>query len=427
LVLQELNTELSLDFLAGLVAQLSFVVVGAIVAARRPGNAIGWLFCAIGLGTALAFAPNEYARYTFVTEPGALPAGAVVGWFSLWTWDLSLGLLFTFLLLLFPTGRLPSRRWRPVAWVAGGVVAAAAVSQALAPGPLGKDLSANPFGIQMAGGALELLGAVAYPVMVPLLVASVASQVVRFRRAQRVERQQLKWFTFGAALLALYVLVAVLLIDVLNLQVVDVYFGWLFAVVFSAIPVASGIAILRHHLYDIDRLINRTLVYGLLTVLLGVVYAGVVLVLGQLFGQDRSSLAVAGATLAAAAMFQPARHRVQQAVDRRFNRRRYDAARTVEAFSARLRDEVDLDTLAGELLAVANQTVEPTTVSLWLRPSDSVAQDQTDAARRQAFHSGPQRSRNGYQQSSAAPSISGRRAQPPTPAGRPNGDTWSSA
>jgi hypothetical protein len=146
LVLQELNTELSLDFFAGLVAQLSFVVVGAIVAARRPGNAIGWLFCAIGLGTALAFAPNEYARYTFVTEPGALPAGAVVGWFSLWTWDVSLGLLFTFLLLLFPTGRLASRRWRPVAWVAGGVVVTAAVSQALAPGPLGKDLPATHLG-----------------------------------------------------------------------------------------------------------------------------------------------------------------------------------------------------------------------------------------------------------------------------------------
>jgi hypothetical protein len=216
--------------------------------------------------------------------------------------------------------------------------------------------------------------------MVPLLVASVVSQVVRFRRAQSVERQQLKWFTFGAALLALYVLVAVLLIDVLNLQVVDVYFGWLFAVVFSAIPVASGIAILRHHLYDIDRIINRTLVYGLLTVLLGVVYAGVVLVLGQLFGQDRSSLAVAGATLAAAAVFQPARRRIQQAVDRRFNRRRYDAAKTVEAFSARLREQVDLDTLTSELLAVANQTVEPTAVFLWLRPSGSMAQDQDDAA-----------------------------------------------
>jgi hypothetical protein len=188
--------------------------------------------------------------------------------------------------------------------------------------------------------------------------------VLRFRRARGEERQQLKWFTYAAALMVLSWVVGGVLVPAGG----DVIAG----ITIALLPVAAGIAILRYRLYDIDRLINRTLVYGLLTAVLGLGYAGAVLVLGQLFGGvtgDPPSWAVAGATLAVTALFQPARHRIQQVVDRRFNRRKYDAAKTVEGFSTRLRDQVDLDTLAAELLGVVNQTMQPTRSSLWLRPS----------------------------------------------------------
>jgi hypothetical protein len=198
-------------------------------------------------------------------------------------------------------------------------------------------------------------------------LASVTSLVVRFRCSQGVERQQLKWFTYGAAVLALLLAVSAAS-QTLSGRVPDL----VVAAALAAPPLAIGVAVLRYRLYDIDRIINRTLVYGLLTVLLGVVYVGVVLTLGQLFGglgEDPPSWVVAAATLVVAALFQPARRRIQQAVDRRFNRRKYDAARTVETFSVRLRDEVDLDALSAELLAVADQTMQPTMASLWLRPS----------------------------------------------------------
>jgi hypothetical protein len=201
--------------------------------------------------------------------------------------------------------------------------------------------------------------------LVVLAAAAFGSLVLRFRRSRGEERQQLKWFTYAAALLPLTaVLAGVLAAPLDNLA---------FAVLTVCLPVASGIAILRYRLYDIDRLINRTLVYGLLTALLAGIYAGAVLVLGQLFGGvggDPPSWVVAGATLAVAALFQPARRRIQQVVDRRFNRRKFDAAKTVEAFSVRLRDEVDLDALTAELLVVVDQTIQPTRASLWLRPSD---------------------------------------------------------
>jgi hypothetical protein len=198
------------------------------------------------------------------------------------------------------------------------------------------------------------------------MVAAVISVVLRFRRSQVVERQQLKWFVYAGALLILLIPVG----EYLPGTIGDLVFGLIIAFV----PVAAGIAILRYRLYDIDRLISRTLVYGLLTAVLGLVYVGAVLVLGQLFGgvtQDPPSWAVAGATLAVAALFQPARRRIQQVVDRRFNRRRHDAARIIEAFSGRLREHVDLDTLSGELLGVVDQTMQPTQLSLWLRAHDS--------------------------------------------------------
>jgi hypothetical protein len=349
---------------------LCFPTVGALIASRRPGNAVGWICCAIGPSIALAVAPLEYAGYA-VAHPGALPAPAWVGWPASWAWYVALGLLSTFLLLVFPTGHLPSRRWRPVAWAAGAITIVVSLTAAFAPIPLDDGLPPNPLGIQQLARAWELLVPIGVLLLGALTVASAASLVVRFRRARGEERQQLKWFTYGAGVLT--VLLAVSAVSpALNARIPLL----VVAAALAAPPLAIGVAILRYRLYDIDRLINRTLVYSLLTAVLGLGYAGVVLVLGQLFGgvtSDPPSLAVAGATLAVAALFQPARRRIQALVDRRFNRRRYDAAKTMERFSVRLRDQVDLDTLTAELLAVVDQTVEPTKATLWLRPGGSTA------------------------------------------------------
>ena len=227
----------------------------------------------------------------------------------------------------------------------------------------------TPLGVGWAEQLLERIGPVLGLLFMLFVVLVLVSLVLRFRRARGDERQQLKWFTFAAALTAVLPPTLGGLAEQVDYPLVGAVF---FSLVIVMLPAAIGVAILKYRLYDIDRLINRTLVYGLLTILLAGVYAGAVLVLGQLFGgvgTDPPSWAVAGATLAVAALFQPARRRIQQVVDRRFNRRKYDAARTIEAFSARLRDKVDLDALAAELLTVANQTMQPTTVSLWLRPA----------------------------------------------------------
>ena len=355
--------------LALILAFTAFMVVGAVIVAHRPGNPLGWIFSAIGLLSSAGVLAMEYAEYALVTRPGSLPGAALAAWFQ-WWWLPVLGLILVFTLLLFPTGRLPSARWRPVAALGAFGVAATAVLSAVQP-TLRLQNEAytidNPVGITGApdpeNGAL---GTALLTLLLVCMVAAVASVVLRFRRSRGVERQQLKWFTFAAALLGASLLLTSFVIPDGELN--DLVFGLAIAFV----PVAAGIAILRHRLYDIDRLLNRTLVYGLLTALLGAVYAGVVLGLGQLFGgvgERTPSWVVAGATLAVAALFQPARRRVQAVVDRRFNRRRYDATLTVEAFSARLRDQIDLDTLSAELLAGVDQTVEPTTVSLWLRPA----------------------------------------------------------
>jgi hypothetical protein len=221
---------------------------------------------------------------------------------------------------------------------------------------------ANPIGVSGADPNAGLASTILNGLLQFLLAAAIVSVVVRFRRSHGVERQQLKWFAYAGALVVLGMLSTLVLPSLGNLP-------W---VMVAALPVAVGIAILRYRLYDIDRLINRTLVYGSLTAILGLGYAGAVLILGQVFGgvtEDPPSWAVAGTTLAVAALFQPARRRIQAVVDRRFNRRKYNAAKTVETFSARLRDEVDLDALSAELLAVAHQTMQPTMAALWLRPS----------------------------------------------------------
>jgi hypothetical protein len=346
----------------------AFMVVGALVVAHRPNNAIGWLFSASALLAFTGQLAGQYAIYGYATRPGSLPGATLAVWYGSWPWVLILALTLIFTPLVFPTGRLLSPRWRPLAWLAGVATAVLTTLNSLRTnmslGTVPDQVIANPIGVAVVGNPDK---GPAVPALILLLtvLAAVAfgSLVVRFRRSRGEERQQLKWFTYAAALVPLSVLG-----DALPAVVGDLAID--LPIVF--LPVAAGIAILRYRLYDIDRLINRTLVYGLLTALLGGVYAGAVLVLGQLFGgvgRDPPSWAVAGATLAVAALFQPARRRIQQVVDRHFNRRKYDAAKTIEAFSTRLRDQVDLDTLSSELLAVVDQTMQPTRVVLWLRPS----------------------------------------------------------
>jgi hypothetical protein len=318
------------------------------------------------------FFGQDYAWYALVQRPGSLPGGLAMGWLGSWPWYVALVLILVFLPLLFPNGQLVSQRWRPVAWAAAVWLVPVWIWAAFSPGPLqGTGIAAvpNPLGLQGTEAAFELLETILAPGVGLLMILSAASMVARFRRAQGAERQQLKWFTFAAALSALLFLTFVLTgLDTRGPSVLTYVIAALWLM---GIPVAIGVALLRYHLFDIDRLINRTLVYGLLTAILGLGYAGAVLILGKIsetVAKQPPSWAVAGATLAIAALFQPARRRIQAAVDRRFNRRRYDAAKTIEAFSARLRDEVDLDTLSAELLAVVAQTMEPTTASLWLRP-----------------------------------------------------------
>jgi hypothetical protein len=337
----------------------AFMVMGAVIVAHRPANAIGWIFSAVGLLTGTGLFAWQYAEYAYLTRGSPLPGAMLGAWYNNWFWYPTVTLSTVFTLLVFPTGRLLSARWRPIAWLTAATTATVVVLGALAPTlNLGERTKLrNPVGLAaIPNPERGALGPVLFGLLLGCTGAAVVSLVLRFRRSQGVERQQLKWFTYAGVLGFAWLVVDPVLPDVALVQLV---------------PVAAGIAVLRYRLYDIDRLINRTLVYGLLTALLAGVYAGAVLVLGQAFGgvgRDPPSWAVAGATLAVAALFRPARRRIQQAVDRRFNRRRYDAVKTVEAFSARLRQEIDLEALSAELLAVVNQTMQPTGVSLWLRP-----------------------------------------------------------
>jgi hypothetical protein len=346
-----------------LVAAVSAATVGALVGSRRPTHPVGWLLLGLGLLVAGNSVVSGYVNYGLLARPGALPAASYLAGVSnggilvLWVTCVS------FILLLTPTGSLPSPRWRWWARVAVAAPVLLVVLSAVDPQPLLPEHPevGNPLAVAVPAGLL--VAAVAALIVLVMLVVAAGSLVVRFRRARGVERQQLRWLAVGAVLAAVALLVAVAAAAMEREGVVLAAFGTCVAL----LPLAIGAAILRYRLYDLDRIISRTLAYGLLTVLLGGGYAGVVLGLGLLLPQD-SGLVVAAATLAVAALFRPARRRVQQAVDRRFNRRRYDAARTIAAFSTRLRQEIDLDTLAAELLAVVDQTMQPASVSLWLRP-----------------------------------------------------------
>jgi len=350
------------------VTVLSFSTIGAVIASRRPDNLIGWLFCAIGFLGGMRLLSTEYPAYLLVAESGLAPGGEVLAWIACWLWVPDVG-LFILLALLFPNGRLPSTRWRPLAWFIGVVITTGTVAVALSPGPIrGLELIENPLGVEGMPTIAVLTEALLYA----LGLVAVASLLVRLRRSRGVERQQIKWFAYAVVLLATSTVITYVLSEASSLR----WLGWaafLPAMVGDAgLPVAVSIAVSRYRLYEIDLLINRTLVYGSLTATLVAFYLVGIVVLQRIFvlltGQE-STLAVVASTLAIAALFNPLRRGLQRFVDRRFYRRKYDARRTLEAFSGKLREETDLEALNSELVGVVSETMQPEHVSLWLRPN----------------------------------------------------------
>jgi hypothetical protein len=342
----------------------AFGVLGVLITSRQPRNAIGWLFCGVAVTGSLMSLARGLAELWLDGNGVPDRVGETAAWYGDISWILVILPAATFLLLLFPDGRLPSPRWRPVAWCAGVGIALLFVGDGFGAGRLADypELE-NPYGVDSS--ALDAVMAFAALALAVAIVGSPLSVVLRFRRAGRVERQQIKWLALAGAVAAVTFVIALAGYDLWTSEVAD---GAIMLSVLM-IPVAAGVAILRHRLYDIDVVINRTLVYGALTATLAGAYLGSVLLLQLALSPltEDSGLAIAGSTLAVAALFRPARARIQEAVDRRFYRRRYDAARTLEGFGLRLRDEVDLETLGGELRAVVADTMQPAHVSLWLR------------------------------------------------------------
>jgi hypothetical protein len=361
---------------------LAYGTVGALIASRRPGNAVGWIFCGVGLALAVATAASGYADYALYGGGDALPVPELAAWLSVWLNIVVLSVAPCLLFLLFPDGRLPSARWRPAVWLVVATGGGIFFTLAFSPGELDEYTYpglANPLGIGGAvGDVLSAVEGTGNGILPIAILVSISSMVVRFRRSAGRERLQLKWVAYAAALTAASFLVSFVLPEPVPQAIQDTVF-FLGVVAFAAIPIAAGIAILRHRLYDIDLLINRTLVYGSLTLSLVVIYAGGIVLIQGLFraltGQE-TQLAVVASTLAIAALFNPLRRHVQAFIDRRFYRRRYDARKTIESFSARLRDETDLDRLGDELVSVVRATVQPAHASLWLRPPGMVGKEE---------------------------------------------------
>jgi hypothetical protein len=344
------------------------VVVGGLVASRRPENPIGWLFLSGALISSLRGLAAEYAVYGITTNPGALPGARTAAGFSNAVEIVGPVLLFILVPLYFPTGRPVSRRWGLVAWLALGGLPVLVALQVVSPGEAvyGSGIQ-NPWAVEGLRPIMEAFGPVWFVYYIGLIFASAVSLVLRLWRSRGEERQQIKWFTFAAAFIPVW-FVTNGPID----RAFPVLFDLLDALVIAAVPVAVGIAILRYRLYDIDRIINRALVYAALTVALALVYFGSVVGLQYVFrslGGGESSLAVVASTLLIAALFNPLRRRVQGFIDHRFYRKKYDAQKTLQSFSTVLRDETALDRLAPELLVVVRETMQPAHVSLWLRPT----------------------------------------------------------
>ena len=357
------------------IGTLSLAPVGALIAARRPANAVGWLLCLNGVALSIGHFSSQYAIYTLLAQPNTLPAGEALAWISSWILPPIIGLqVFSF--LLFPTGRLPGRRWRWLAWLTVAFVIVGVITSAFSFGAnAGLGPIPNPLGIEGFSNVYDMVLN-----FLPLLYVAVAySLFLRLHRARGVERQQIKWFAYAVVATIIGITFAYMIPDTIDTPLWFERAGFaLNLAVTPAIPISMGIAILRYRLYDIDLLINRTLVYGLLTTLLAAGYFGSILLFERigslvyqvpfrtLIGQE-SHLATIAATLAMAALFNPLRRRIQGFIDRRFYRSKYDAAKTLEAFSAKLRDETNLDALSDDLVGVVRETMQPTHVSLWLR------------------------------------------------------------
>lgn len=360
-----------LTFLIGVV---SCALVGGVVASRRPHNPVGWFFAVSAACFAVGEATFRYAVYGILIDPGSLPAARAMAWPQTWLWAPGVALVIIFLPLYFPNGRLLSPRWRPVLWLAIALSFSFAFFSAFMPGEV-SDVSgvANPLGMEALRPVLRVVEAVMVWMFPVVVFFSAASLIVRFWRSRGEERQQMKWLTYAVATMAVMILLTNWL-DAMN-SVLFAVVDTLTALVFAGIPVAAGIAVLKYRLYEVDTIINRTLVYGSLTAMLALVYLGVVVSLQYVFRAftgGGSQLAIVASTLAIAALFNPLRRRVQAFVDRRFYRRKYDARKTLEAFSTKLRDETDLDALSQEFLSVVRETLQPEHVSLWLRPSGRI-------------------------------------------------------
>ena len=353
--------------IGGYVLGATYPIVGWIIATRRPGNTIGWVFLGIGLSQALDTFAGQYATVGLVTNPGGLPAADVLSWVAGWAWAPGFTLLLTMSILLFPDGRLPSGRWWPLPWMAGVALFLLVVPIAIVAWPSrGTDLlGSGP--VKSSDATVSAMLVLQFAGLVLLAVTgvlSVAGMMVRFRRSRGAERAQLKWYATAGAVAVVALLVpaffplpGLLLNALVGLAIPPL------------LPIAAAIAILRYRLYDIDRIISRTISWTVTTGLIVAVFAGIVVGLQGVMAQVTrgNTLSVAASTLVAFAIFQPIRRQVQRAVDRRFNRARYDAQRTVDGFAERLRNEVDLSTLRSALVTTADDAVRPINSSVWLR------------------------------------------------------------
>ena len=371
------------DLLIG-VPFLAFPMVGALIASRRPNNPIGWICLAVGF-LFLLLGVSEYYSIYGVAKPGSVAFPIGVAWLGNWLWMPAVGLFATYLFMLFPDGRLPSRRWRPLAWLSGAVIVVLSFSFGLAPGPVASlpRKIRNPFGLEGLPWLSDAAN-VGFPLLALCILASVVSLVLRYRRSRDEEREQIKWIAFAASVVGLLFLIGL---------VISLIYGskppsWtrlldtMTALSYTGVPIAVGFAVLKYRLYDIDIIINRTLVYGSLTALLALVYFGGVTATQAIFrtltGQEQQpQLAIVVSTLVIAALFNPLRRRIQSFIDRRFYRKKYDARKTLEGFSARLRDETNLGALSDELVGVVRETMQPVHVSLWLRPDPPPRRSET--------------------------------------------------
>jgi len=361
------------------VLAIGFSTMGALVISRwHPRNPMGWMFCVVGLLFGAVHFVAEYAIYGLLAEPGSLPAGEAAAWVCSWLFAPQLG-LSGLLVLLFPNGRLPSARWRWFVWFSVLSILLATLMAALSPGKIDIGLGSihNPLGIE----GLPNVYKPAEGLLLSLILVAGGAQVVRLRQARGVERQQIKWFAY-----AIVVTVSgAFLKDIIPVVLSAPWLQWVgyvpLVVGAVSIPIAMGVAILRYHLYEIDTLINRTLVYGSLTATLVALYFGGIVVLQRLFvllTGENTPLAIVASILLIAALFNPLRRRIRALIDRRFYRRKYDARKILEAFSATLRNEMDLDAVSDDLLVVVRETVQPAHVSLWLRPDSASEGQQAD-------------------------------------------------